>query len=141
MHKVLVYLLIRQLIIPPHVSSINPPQHQDVHVVIVYVQPLVSSLSAGDCLVHRLRKDSLTGSQDSQVQRVTILEAAHIQLRRELTDVEQGNARNMWRSLINVLYENKQELSSLIWRSHQDQMYSRHTLYLKVFEDANESLY
>jgi hypothetical protein len=27
--------------------------------LIVYVQPLVSSFSAGDCLVHRLRKDDV----------------------------------------------------------------------------------
>jgi len=30
-----------------------------IHVVTVYVQPLLSSLSAGDCLMHRLRKDFL----------------------------------------------------------------------------------
>ena len=29
---------------------------QEVYVVIVYMQPLVSSLSAGDCLVHWLRE-------------------------------------------------------------------------------------
>ena len=29
---------------------------QEVYVVIVYMQPLVLSLSAGDCPVHRLRK-------------------------------------------------------------------------------------
>jgi len=57
------------------------------------VQPLVSSLSAGDCLVHRLRKDCspfLTGVQDSHLQRVTIPEVAHIQLRRGPPDDEQG---------------------------------------------------
>jgi hypothetical protein len=49
--------------------------------LIVYIQPLVSSLSAGDCLVHRLRKNSfLTGAQESHLQRVTIPEAAYIQL-------------------------------------------------------------
>ena len=67
--------------------------HQEVHVVIVYVQPLVSSLSAGDCLVHRLTKDCspfLTGAQDSHLQRVTIPEAAHIQLRPGPLDDEQG---------------------------------------------------
>jgi len=37
-----------------------PAHLQEFYVVIVYMQPLVSSLSAGDCLVHRLRK-----SQDS----------------------------------------------------------------------------
>jgi hypothetical protein len=39
------------------------------------MQPLVSSLSADDCLVHRL-----TGAQDGYLQRVTIPEAAYIQL-------------------------------------------------------------
>jgi hypothetical protein len=28
---------------------------QEVYVIIIYMQPLVSSLSAGDCAVHRLR--------------------------------------------------------------------------------------
>jgi hypothetical protein len=50
---------------------------QVVYVVIVYMQPLVSSLSAGDCSVHRLRKNSfLTGEQDSHLQIVKIPEAA-----------------------------------------------------------------
>jgi len=61
-----------------------------VHVVIVYVQHLVSSHSAGDSLVQRLKKDFLTGAQNSQLQRVTIPEAAHIQLRRGPPDDEQG---------------------------------------------------
>ena len=61
------------------------------------MQPLVSSLSAGDCPVHRLRKKSsfLTGAQDSYLQRVTIPEAAYIQLRRRPPEDEQDNARNM----------------------------------------------
>jgi hypothetical protein len=54
------------------------------------MQPLVSSLSAGDCPVHRL-----TGAQDSQLQRMTIPELAHIQLRRRPPEDEQGKARNM----------------------------------------------
>jgi hypothetical protein len=33
-----------------------PAHLQDVYVVIVHMQSLVSSLSAGDCLVHQLRK-------------------------------------------------------------------------------------
>jgi hypothetical protein len=33
-----------------------PAHLQEVYVVIVYMQSLVTSLSAGDCLVHRLRK-------------------------------------------------------------------------------------
>jgi hypothetical protein len=64
---------------PLHVSSINPAHHQEVYVVIVYVQPLVSSLSTGDCI-----------AQDSHLQRVTIPEAARIQLRRGPPDDEQG---------------------------------------------------
>jgi hypothetical protein len=55
-----------------------PTHLQEVYVVIVYMQPLVSSLSAGDCLVYRLR----TGAQVSHLQKVTIPEAAYIQLRR-----------------------------------------------------------
>jgi hypothetical protein len=61
------------------------------------MQPLVSSLSAGDRPVHRLRKNFLsflTGAQDSHLQRVTIPEAANIQLRRRPPEDEQGNARN-----------------------------------------------
>jgi len=60
------------------------------------MQPLVLSLSVGDCHVHRLRKNSfLTGAQDSHLQTATIPEAAYIQLRRRPPEDEQGNARNM----------------------------------------------
>jgi hypothetical protein len=53
----------------------------------------VSSLSAGDCPVHRLRKNSfLTGAQDSHLQTVTTPEAPYIQLRRRPPEDEQGNA-------------------------------------------------
>jgi len=57
--------------------------------------------------VHRLRKNPsfLTGAQD--LWRVTIPEAAYIQLRRGPPEDEQGNARNMQRILINALYVNK----------------------------------
>jgi hypothetical protein len=42
-----------------------PAHLQEVYVITVYMQPLVSSLSAGDCPVHRLRKSSfLTGAQE-----------------------------------------------------------------------------
>jgi len=37
----------------------------------------------------------LTGAQDSHPQRVTIPEAAYVQLRRRPPEDEQGNARNM----------------------------------------------
>ena len=60
------------------------------------MQPLVSSLPAGDCPVHRLRKSSfLTGAQDSHLQTVTIPEDAYIQLQRRPPEDEKGNARNM----------------------------------------------
>ena len=73
-----------------------PAHLQEVYVVIVYIQSLVSLLCAGDCLVHRLRKNSfLTGAQDSHLHRVTIPEAAYIQLQRRPPEDEQGNARNM----------------------------------------------
>ena len=59
---------------------------QEVYIAIVYMQPLVSSLSAGECPV-------LTG-QDTHLQRVTIPEAVCIQLRHRPREDEQGNARN-----------------------------------------------
>jgi hypothetical protein len=59
--------------------------------IYIYMQPLVSSLSAGDCPVHRLR----TGAQDSHLQTVTIPEATCIQLRRRPPEDEQDSARNM----------------------------------------------
>jgi len=64
---------------------------QEVYVVNVHVQPLVSSLSAGDRDVHRFS----TGAQHSDLQRVTIPEAAYMQLRRRPPEEEQSNARNM----------------------------------------------
>jgi len=75
----------------------DPAHLQEVYAVIVCMQPLVSSLSAGDCPVHRLRRNCsfLTGAQESHLQRVTIPEAAYIQLRRRPPEDEQGNARNM----------------------------------------------
>jgi len=42
-----------------------------------------------------VKKEILTGAQDSHLQRVTIPEAAYIQLRLRLPEDEQGNARNM----------------------------------------------
>jgi len=85
-----------------------PAHLQEVYVVTVYMKPLVSSLSAGDCLVHRLKNNSyLTVAQDSRLQRVTMPEAAHIKLQSRPPEDEQGNARNMYRILINVLYTNK----------------------------------
>ena len=109
MYKILVYLHIIYLLKSSTCFEHYPVHLQEVYVVIVYIQPLVSSLTAGDCPVHRLRKNSsfLTGAQDSHLQRVTIPEAAYIQLLRRPPEDEQGNARKMQRILINVLYVNK----------------------------------
>ena len=96
MHKILIYLRIIYLLKSSTCFEHYPAHLQEVYVIIVYTQPLVSSLSAGDCSVHRLRKSSfLTGAQDSHLQRVTIPETAYIQLRRRPPEDEQGNARNM----------------------------------------------
>jgi len=81
MHKIPVYLHIIHLLKSSTCFEHYPAHLQEVYVVIIYIyiyiymQPLVSSLSAGDCLVHRLRKN--------------------IQLRRRPPEDEQGNARNM----------------------------------------------
>jgi hypothetical protein len=91
MYKILIYLYIIHLLKSSTCFEHYPAHLQEVYVVIVYMQPLVSSLSAGDCPVHRF----LTGAQDSHLQTVTIPEAAYIQLRRRPPEDEQDNARNM----------------------------------------------
>jgi hypothetical protein len=96
MQTILIYLHIIHLLKSSTCFEHYPAHLLEVYVVIVYMQPLVSSLSAGDCLVHRLRKSSfLTGAQDSHLQRVTIPEAAYIQLQHRPPEDEQGKARNM----------------------------------------------
>jgi hypothetical protein len=64
----------------------------NIFIKILYMFPaLPCSSSGGLC-----RKCSiLTGVQDSHLQRVTIPEAAYIQLRRRPPEDKQGNARNM----------------------------------------------
>ena len=94
MHKILIYLHIIYLLKSSTCFEHYPAHLQEVYVVIVYMQHMVSSLSAGDCPVHRLRKN-LTGAQESHLQRVTIPEAAYTQFRRRPAEDEQGNARNM----------------------------------------------
>jgi len=94
MHKILIYLHIIHLLKSSTCFEHYTVHLQEVYVVIVYMQPLVSSLSAGDCPVHRL-SSLLTGAQDSHLQRVRIPEAAYIQLRRRPPEDEQDNARNM----------------------------------------------
>jgi hypothetical protein len=81
MHKILIYLYIIHLLNSSTCFEHYLAHLQEVYVVIVYMQPLVSSLSAGDYLVHRLRKNCssfLTGAQDSHLQRMTTPEAAYI---------------------------------------------------------------
>jgi len=97
MHKILIYLYIIHLLKSSTYFEHYPAHLQEVYVVIVCMQPLVSSRSAGDCPVHRLRNNCsfLTGAQDSHLHRVTIAEAAYIQLRRRPPEDEQGNAQNM----------------------------------------------
>jgi hypothetical protein len=56
MHKILIYLHIIYLLKSSTCFEHYPAHLQKVYVVIVYVQPLVSSISAGYCLVYRLRK-------------------------------------------------------------------------------------
>jgi hypothetical protein len=76
MHKFLICFYVIHLLKSSTCFEHCPAHLQEVYVVIVYMQPLVLSLSAGDCLV-------------------TIPEAAYIQLRRRPPEDEQGNARNM----------------------------------------------
>jgi len=68
MNKILIYLHIMHLLKSSACFEHYPVHLQEVPVVIVYMQPLVSSLSTG--LVHRLRKKGsfLTGAQDSHLQ-------------------------------------------------------------------------
>ena len=87
MHKILIYLHIIHLLKYSTYFEHYPAYLQEVYVVTVYMQPLVSSLSAGNCPVHRL-----TGAQGGHLHRVTISEAV---LRRRPPEDEQGNARNV----------------------------------------------
>ena len=48
---------------------------------------------------------------------MTIPEAAYIQLRHRPPENEQGNAQNMYRILINVLYINEWEFCASSWKS------------------------
>ena len=57
MHKILIYLHIIHLLKSSTCFELYPAHLREVYVVIVYMQPLVSPLAAGDCLVHRLRKN------------------------------------------------------------------------------------
>jgi hypothetical protein len=96
MHKIYFYLRTIYLLKSSTCFEHYPAHLQKVYVIIVYMQPLVTSLSAGECPVHRLRKSFfLTDAQDSHLLRVTLPEAAYIQLRRRPSEDEQGNAGYM----------------------------------------------
>ena len=101
MHKILIYLHIIYLL-----KSSTCFEHYPAHLQEVYVRNCIYAAS-GIVTVCRYERSFLTGAQDSHLQRVTIPEAAYIQLRRRPPEDEQGNARNMQRILINVLYVNK----------------------------------
>jgi hypothetical protein len=88
--QILIYLHTIHLLKSSTYFEHHPAHLQEVCVTIVYMQSLVSSLSAGDCLVHRL-----TGAQDSHLQRVTMPEAAYIQLRCRPPEDVQDDAQNM----------------------------------------------
>jgi len=63
----------------------------NIFIKILYMFRALPFLPSGG-----LRLNSfLTGAQDSHLQRVTIPEAAYIQLRRRPPEDEQGNAQNM----------------------------------------------
>jgi len=60
MHKILIYLYVIRLLRSSTCFEHCPAHLQEVYVVTVYMQPMVSSLSAGDCLVHQLRENFLS---------------------------------------------------------------------------------
>jgi hypothetical protein len=93
MNKILIYSHIIHLLKSFACFEHYPAHLQEVYVVIAYMQPLVSSLSAEPDVIippkflfynAPVKKESsfLTSAQDSHLQRVTISEAAYIQLRR-----------------------------------------------------------
>jgi hypothetical protein len=64
-------------------------------ITILYMFRALPCSSSGGLLPNFFVNAFLTGAQDSHLQRVTIPEAAYIQLRRRPPEDEQGNARNM----------------------------------------------
>jgi len=80
MHKILIYLHTIHLLKSSTCFEHYPVHLQEVYVVIVYMQPVVSSL----CNFRQLTFYT-----------VTIPEAAYIQFRRRPPEDEEGNARNM----------------------------------------------
>jgi len=62
MHKILIYLHIIHLLKSSKCFEYYPAHLQEIYVLILYMQPLVLSLYASDCPVHRL-----TGAQYSHL--------------------------------------------------------------------------
>ena len=60
--QILIYLHIIHSLKSSTCFEHYPAHLQEVYIVIVYMQPLVSSLSADDCLVHQLRKNQYSFS-------------------------------------------------------------------------------
>jgi hypothetical protein len=58
MHKILIYLYIIHLLKSSTCFEHYPAHLQEVYVIIVCMQPLILSLSAGDCPVNHLRKNN-----------------------------------------------------------------------------------
>jgi len=90
MHKILIYLHIIHLLKSSTCFKHYPAHLQEVYVVIVYMQPLVSLLSAGTFAPVKFFLNRCTGQSpaDSDDTRSCI----YIQLRRRPPEDEQGNA-------------------------------------------------
>jgi hypothetical protein len=61
-----------------------------MHKILIYLH-IIHLLKSSTCS----GSSFLTGAQDSHLQKVTMPEAAYIQLRRRTPEDEQGNTRNM----------------------------------------------
>ena len=97
MHKIRIYLYIIHLLKSSTCFEHYPAHLREVCVVTVYIQPLVSSLSAGDCPVPRLRKNFFLNrcTRQSPAESDDTRGFIYIQLRRRPPEDKRGNARNM----------------------------------------------
>jgi hypothetical protein len=90
-----IYLYIIHLLKSSTCFEHYPAHLQEVYAVNVYMQPLVSSLSAGDCPVHRLRKlffNRCTGQSTAESDNTR---GCIYTVRHRHPEDEQDNARNM----------------------------------------------
>jgi len=105
MQKIIIYFYIIHLLKSSTCFEHCPPCSSSGSLcrncIYIYMQPLVSSLSAGDCPVHRLRKNLLLSVFLNRCTRQSPAESddtrgcIYIQLRRRPPEDEQVNARNM----------------------------------------------